>query len=311
MVSRTQLTGFGLGRGAIQHRLERKRLHPIHHGVYSVGRRRLTLSGAWMAAVLACGSGAVLSHRSAAVLWGLRRGDPVRTEVTVPRRLGRRKGIRTHRAILEPDEITEVDGIPISTAARTLLDLAAVVDRHEVRRAVEQAEALRLADHTPLTALVARHPGRRGTAVLKEILRSESRAAGITRSELEDRFLRFLAERELPAPRTNVWLQVGEDWFEADCVWSDERVAVELDSWAHHAGKAAFRRDRTRDRRLRAGGLEADSSHVLGSRRRAGAPRGGPARPHQRTSCHSMTPYPLSSSSPPGSTPENDPKGWR
>lgn len=116
MVSHTQLTGFGLGQGAIQHRSERRRLHPIHHGVYSVGRRRLTRSGAWMAAVLACGWGAVLSHRSAAVLWGLPRGDPVRTEVTVPRRLGRRKGIRTHRAILEPDEITEVDGIPITTA---------------------------------------------------------------------------------------------------------------------------------------------------------------------------------------------------
>ena len=79
-----------------------------------------------MAAVLACGSGAVLSLRFEAVLWGLRRGDPVRTEVTVPRRLGRRKGIRSHRAILEPDEITEVDAIPITTAARTLLDLAAV-----------------------------------------------------------------------------------------------------------------------------------------------------------------------------------------
>ena len=207
-----------------------------------------------MAAVLACGPGAVLSHRSAAALRGIRRGDPSRTDVTAPGRVGRRRGIRAHQAALPPDEITEVDGIPITTAARTLLDLAAVVDRHALQRAMEQAEALRLADHTPLPALVARYPGRRGTAILKEILRSESRAAGITRSELEDRFLRFLADRELPAPRTNVWLRAGEDWFEADCVWSDERVAVELDSWAHHAGRAAFRRDRARDRRLKVAG---------------------------------------------------------
>ena len=121
---------------------------------------------------------------------------------------------------------------------------------------MEQAEALRLADSTPLAALVARYPGRRGTAVLKEILRSESRAAGITRSELEDRFLRFLADRGLPAPRTNVSLQIGEDWIEADCVWSDERVVVELDSWSHHGSKGAFRRDRTRDRRLKVAGWE-------------------------------------------------------
>ena len=243
-----------------------------------------------MAAILACGSGAVLSHRSAAALWGIRRGDPVRVDVTVPRRLGARKGIRAHRARVCLDEITETDGIPVTTAARTLLDLAAVVDRHALQRAMEQAEALRLADHTPLTALVARYPGRRGTAVLREILRAESRAAGITRSELEDRFLRFLADRELPAPRTNVWLQVGEDWVEGDCVWSDHRVVVELDSWSHHSSKGAFRRDRTRDRRLKVAGWEPIRVTSWDLDEDAGAPGAGSARPHQRTSCHSMTP---------------------
>jgi very-short-patch-repair endonuclease len=174
--------------------------------------------------------------------------------VTASGRVGRRKGIRAHQATLPPDEVTDVEGIPVTTVARTLFELAAVVDRHELERAMEQAEALRLADHTPLAALIVRYPGRRGTAVLREIIGKEARAAGITRSELEDRFLRFLADRELPAPRTNVWLQVGEDWIEADCVWSDARVAVELDSWTHHAGKAAFRRDRARDRRLEVAG---------------------------------------------------------
>jgi very-short-patch-repair endonuclease len=92
--------------------------------------------------------------------------------------------------------------------------------------------------------------------VLKKTLGAEARAAGITRSELEERFLRFLADRGLPAPRTNVWLQLGEDWIEVDCAWPDQRVVVELDSWACHGTKAAFRRDRARDRRLRLAGWQ-------------------------------------------------------
>ncbi len=173
-----------------------------------------------------------------------------------PRRAESGAGIRAHRASLPADEVTEVDGIPVTTAARTLFDLAATLDRHQLERAIEQAEALRLSDTTPLAALVRRYPGRRGTAVLKKTLGAEARAAGITRSELEERFLRFLADRGLPAPRTNVWLQLGEDWIEVDCAWPDQRVVVELDSWAYHGTKAAFRRDRARDRRLRLAGWQ-------------------------------------------------------
>lgn len=254
VVARRQLVELGLGRGAVEHRVRLKRLCLVHHGVYAVGRRRLTRSGAWMAAVLACGPSAVLSHRSAAVLWGVRWGDSVRTEVTAPGRVGARDGIRAHRARLPADETTEVDGIPVTTVARTILDLAAVDDRHRVERAMEQAEALRLADTTPLAALAARYPGRRGTAVLKAIIGKDSRAAGITRSHLEDRFLRFLAERGLPPPDPNAWLHLGEDWIEGDCVWPEQRLVVELDSWQYHATKAAFRRDRARDRRLQLAG---------------------------------------------------------
>jgi predicted transcriptional regulator of viral defense system len=253
-VSHAQLIALGLGRGAIAHRVQRKRLHPVHRGVYSVGRRGLTRSGMWMAAVLACARGAVLSHRSAAVLWGIQRADPMRIEVTAPARVGRRSGMRAHQASLAADELTEVDGIPVTTVARTILDLAAVDDRHRVERAMEQAEALRLADATPLAALVARYPGRRGTAVLKGIVRKEARAAGVTRSDLEDRFLRFLGKRGLPPPDPNAWLHLGEDWIEGDCVWPEQRLVVELDSWQYHATKAAFRRDRARDRRLQLAG---------------------------------------------------------
>jgi very-short-patch-repair endonuclease len=256
VVSRAQLVGLGLGRGAILHRLERKRLHPVHRGIYAVGRRRLSRAGVRMAAVLACGDGAVLSHRSAAVHWGIYRPDPSLTDVTASGRVGRREGIRAHKALLPADEITEVDGIPVTTVARTLLDLAAILNRHQLERAIEQAEALRLSDATPLVALVTRYPGRRGTAVLKAIIGAENRTAGMTRSELEERFLRFLAERELPLPRTNVWLQIGEDWIEVDCVWPEQRVVAELDSWTYHGTRAAFRRDRARDRRLKVAGWQ-------------------------------------------------------
>lgn len=209
-----------------------------------------------MGAVLACGPHATLRRRSAAVLWAVRRGDPIQTEVTAPGRVGRRPGIRAHRAVLQPDELTLVDGIPVTTAARTLLDLAAVLNRHDLQRAIEQAEALRLSDHTPLAALVARYSGRRGTAVLKEILGSDARAAGLTRSELEDRFLRFLAERGIQPPAPNAWLHLGEHWIEGDCVWAAERLVVELDSWRHHGTRAAFQRDRVRDRRLKLAGWQ-------------------------------------------------------
>jgi very-short-patch-repair endonuclease len=209
-----------------------------------------------MAAVLACGDGAVLSHRSAAVHWGIYRPDAWRTDVTAPGRVGRRDGIRAHKGSLPADEVTEVDGIPVTTAARTIFDLAATLDRNQLQRAVEQAEALRLSDATPLAALVARYPGRRGTAVLKRILGAEKLTAGVSRSELEDRFLSFLAECRLPAPRTNVWLQLGADWIEVDCAWPDQRVVAELDSWVHHSTKTAFRRDRARDRRLKVAGWQ-------------------------------------------------------
>jgi hypothetical protein len=159
-----------------------------------------------------------------------------------------------------PDEITEIDGIPTTTVARTLLDLAAILDRPRLERAIEQAEALRLSDATPLAALVARHPGRRGTAVLKRILGAEARAAGMTRSELEDRFLRFLADRGLPVPRTNVWLQLGENGSKLTAPGPIGGSWWSWDSWAYHGTKAAFRRDRARDRRLR---LADGSRHGL------------------------------------------------
>jgi predicted transcriptional regulator of viral defense system len=254
VVARWQLLGAGVGRGAIARRVEAKRLHVIHRGVYAVGHRLISQRGWWMAAVLACGPGAVLSHRSAAVLWGLLEAERTVVDVSVRGRRRGRHGIRVHETTIAPDECTVHAGIPVTTVARTLLDLAAVLQPHQLNRALERAEALRLSDRTPLDALVQRHRRRAGLAVVKAALAEGVRPA-LTKSELERRFLTFVERAGLPRPRTNVWLELGGDWIEVDCVWPERRLIVELDSRAHHQTTAAFERDRRRDRRAQASGF--------------------------------------------------------
>lgn len=177
------VTALGVGRGAIDYRLRRGRLHLIHHGVYAVGHAALSQLGRWMAAVLACGPGAVLSHQSAAALWGIRPTARVAIDVTVPRVLHPRTNIHPHCAVLPPDERTTTNGIPTTTAPRTLLDLASVLPARAVLKAINEAEFLRLTDPLSLDALVDRHPGARGVRALK------TTDSTFTRSELEDRFI--------------------------------------------------------------------------------------------------------------------------
>jgi very-short-patch-repair endonuclease len=253
VVARWQLVALGLGRGAIAERLKKKRLHRVHQGVYAVGYRRVSQMGWWMAAVLACGPNAVLSHRCAAALWGILEHWPTRVDVSVPRPLASREGIRVHVTTIAADERTVRAGIPVTTVARTLLDLAAVLNAHELNRALERAEALRPSDHTPLVALIERHRGRRGTANLRGAIKEGLRPA-VTKSELERRFLSFIDKAELPRPQTNRWLQIGGEWLEVDCVWPAQRVIVELDSRAYHQTTDSFERDRRRDRRAQAAG---------------------------------------------------------
>ena len=207
-----------------------------------------------MAAVLAGGSGAALSHRSAAALWGLRPSLRGLTEVTAPRRRRPRHGIEMHRGNLPGGEVTVLRGIPITTVARTLFDLAAVLGRRQVERAVHEAEARRLDDSLSLHELVARHPGRRGVAAIRAILAAGRIGSTVTRSELEARFARFLDAIGLPRPEVNTSIQVGGRWVEADCVWRAQRLIVELDGHAFHATTAAYERDRARDRSLHVGG---------------------------------------------------------
>lgn len=205
-----------------------------------------------MAAVLTV-HGAVLSHRSAAALWAIRPSE--RIEVTVARAVRRRARIRIHQARLAPDEVTTRDGIRVTTPARTLLDLAAILTPHDLERAATQAEIHRLGSPTSLEALVARYPRRPGTPAITRLLESRAIGRTITKEELEHRFIAFLDANRLPRPRTNHPIRLGDSgWIEADCHWPDAGLIVELDGRATHHTRAAFESDRARDRRAVASG---------------------------------------------------------
>jgi hypothetical protein len=250
VVERAQLTEFGLSRHAVARLVERGRLHALHRGVYAVGHRKLTRCGAWMAAVLAAGEGAVLSHRSAAALWGIRETARRAIDVTVPRDV-RRPGLTVHRAQLPRDEVTTRDAIPVTTPARTLLDLAALLDEHKLARAAERAEALRLTSPTSLQELMDRYPRRPGTPNLKRLIDEHRIVPTTTANDLERRFLSFLDANELPRPLVNESLDPSKT---PDFRWTNERLIVEVDGFETHGTRAAFERDRARDRQLAAQG---------------------------------------------------------
>ncbi|HEV2754137.1 MAG TPA: type IV toxin-antitoxin system AbiEi family antitoxin domain-containing protein, partial [Solirubrobacteraceae bacterium] len=183
-VSRAQVRATGLSDDAINRRLRGGRLRPVHRGVYAVGPLPLTSGGNRMAAILACGGQAVLSHRTAADLWGLRPCDTPRIEVTVPRS-GRRActGLTIHRSTLDPRDATHLDAFPVTTWPRTLLDLAEVVPPDNLTRALERADEKRLFDLPALEAVIARHPHRHGAARLARAL-ERYRPTPFTRSKL-------------------------------------------------------------------------------------------------------------------------------
>jgi very-short-patch-repair endonuclease len=248
VVSRAQLLELGFDRGSITHRLKLGRLRQVHRGVYTIGHRLLTQDGRWMAAVLTYGPPAVLSHRAAAALWGMRAGTWV--EVTVPNGRRGKSGVQVHRATLPDDERTTHRGIPTTTVPRTLLDLSAVVQRHEARGALRKAEQLRLTDPLSLHDLIERYPRRPGLATIRALLKEASIGVKIIRSEFEERFHDFLIRAGLPLPQTNVLIE----GYEVDCAWREQRLIVELDGHATHSPAHAFESDRVRDRRLAAAG---------------------------------------------------------
>jgi hypothetical protein len=204
-----------------------------------------------MAAVLAAGPDAVLSHRSAAALWGLTSNARARVEVTVPSARAARPGLELHTSRLPPDERTVRDGIPVTTVPRTLLDLAAVVPAHRVRHALHEADVQRLTDPLSLADVLARHRGRRGTAVARRAIEAGGLGIQPATSELDIAFTAFLAASSLPPPQRNV-LVAG---CVVDAFWPAASLVVELDGYEVHGTRRAFERDRARDRVLALAGL--------------------------------------------------------
>jgi very-short-patch-repair endonuclease len=208
-----------------------------------------------MAAVLAVGDDAVLSHRAAGALWSLLHPTQTRVDVTAPRRVHGPERVVTHHRALPQDERTRERGIPVTTVPRTLLDLATALEPRQVERAMEEAENRRLSDPLSLPDLVKRYPGHRGTGVIRSILELDTIGTTYTRSELEEAFLVFVRAHALPSPELNVDLEIRPgQWIEADCVWRARRVVVELDGRHVHGGPQAFERDRAKDRALTVAG---------------------------------------------------------
>jgi hypothetical protein len=217
-VSRQELLASGMTRDAIERRTRNGRLVRKYRGVYAVGRPDLTVWGERRAVVLACGAGAVLSHRSAAGAWGLRPDNTSRWDVIVPG-TGRRRPaapLRTYRHRLAPAEITVLEHVPVTTVARTLFDLASHIPPHQLRRAIERAVELELFDLPEVEAVLDAHPGRPGAPALMALL-ADLRAHGMprTRSDLEAAFLQLCLDHALPRPEINR----RADGRETDATW--------------------------------------------------------------------------------------------
>jgi very-short-patch-repair endonuclease len=246
-----------LGKDAISYRLKVGRLWIVMPETYAVGQRRLPPLGRSMAAVLSSGVEAVLSHRSAAALWGIRNPRAGAIDVTVPSKSTSTKLVRRHRVALPSDEVTVHEGIPVTTVPRTVLNFASTATTDEVEVAIRQVEFLRLHDKLSLLDLIERYPGRRGVARVRVALaRVEALPVGRVRSPLETKFLPFLRRYRLPRPRLNDWIVLGERRFQVDCHWAGTGQIVELDSWQAHGTRTAHREDRARDRVLRVAGYE-------------------------------------------------------
>jgi hypothetical protein len=254
LITVIQLLAIGLSRSGIDDWVRRGRLHRIHRGVYAVGHIALGSEGRLLAAVLACGSGAALSHRSAASLWRLRRSAMSRVEVSVPSGHGRgaRDGILVHRCrTLRPEDVTIRDGIPVTTVARTLVDPAEVVPRRSLERAADQAEIERLFDLRAITEAITANPHKMGCARVAALLEEHAIGSTLTRSDLEERMLAICDRAGVERPAVNA----RAAGLEVDFLWVRQRLVAEADSRRYHAHRAAFERDRERDAALLTAGF--------------------------------------------------------
>ncbi|MGA2009623.1 MAG: type IV toxin-antitoxin system AbiEi family antitoxin domain-containing protein [Solirubrobacteraceae bacterium] len=250
-----QLTALGLSASAVRKRAAAGRLHRVHRAVYALvpteligGRGRL------MAAALACGEGAVVSHRSAAALHGLRATDRAAVDVTVPGRAAHRhRGIDVHRSTtLTTADVTTVDDIPCTTVARTQIDLAEVLRRREVERAYEQAEVLQAFDLGALDDQLARNRHRRASPIVRALVTDYHPGGAPTESVLEEAFLALVRAAGLRAPERQAYIDPGDGGpaIRVDFAWRSQRLAIETDGRAFHSGRLTFENDRRRDQRL-------------------------------------------------------------
>jgi hypothetical protein len=254
VVSRRQLLAVGVDDAGVRRRIEAGYLHRVHAGVYAVGHPRLTQRGRWMAGVVACGQGSFLSHLDGAALLGFYDGTGPRIHVTVTSHR-RVEGLILHRTRrLDPDEVTTKEGIPVTTVARTLVDLTELLTEDRLLRAMREAEYRRLLDLTALNAAVERAHGRRGLKALKRAIATHL-PGEIVRDELEHRFAELLRPSELPTPDRNIPVETPRGTYILDCYWPEYGMAVELDGRDAHARELGFEADRRRDAALTALGL--------------------------------------------------------
>jgi hypothetical protein len=253
LVARRQLLEKSIQARAIEGRIERGQLHAVHRGVYAVGYRLRSAEATWMAAVLACGPGAVLSRRSAGQLWWIVPRRDIWPEVTRSSSCHGRPGISVHRAELLADEIEEVGGIPVTSVTRTLFDFAGMASRRELERAMNEVEVRGLTARLSLPDLLARYPGRRGAGNLRELLVAKV-PVGITQNDFEELFVGFLDGHGLPRPLLNGTLPIRGRLLRPDCMWPRQRLIAELDGRASHGTERGFESDRQRDRILLAEG---------------------------------------------------------
>jgi very-short-patch-repair endonuclease len=250
VVSRAQLLAAGIGAGAIQTRLTGHYLHRLHRGVYAVGHTALDPLAWEMAAVLACGPDAAISHRTAAVRFSLLECRGPLIDVTVGRSNRKRPGLAIHRSrTFEPRDVHMHRGIPTTTPTRTLLDLAEIAPPRDLERAFDEAITRRLTTHASLSAVVERSKGRRGMGKLQDVL-ARSTEPTLTRSEAEERYLALVREAGLPAPAVNPVIE----GHRVDFLWRGDRLVVEVDGFRFHSSRSAFERDRRRDAELQAAG---------------------------------------------------------
>ena len=243
VVSRKQLLDAGISRRSIARRIEKGTLWTVHRGVFGVGHLPTNNKGRLMAALLAAGPGSAVSHRAAAHLWGFEDG-PTPPEISAMRSRGTLSGIIIHRPRSLDEDVVEHEGLQVTTPARTLVDLCSSLSANHVARLCTEAQIQRLVTRSELAEMLDRSYGRRGINKLKRFAREETPP---TRSQLERRFVRLVANAGLPAPRTNETLLIGGRYREVDAHWPDHKLAVELDSYKIHGVRDHFESDRERD----------------------------------------------------------------